>query len=128
MYREHYPRFLHEQKKLVWEVNIWAWLEANTDWRPDWYSADHNDRILHLPDHFFVKEETIEDRMVVTTEMVTTDEVVESHNNPSPTCESECCREISSLDLPEGSSTAPPIEFVQDPDTSMQDDSPEIHQ
>ena len=49
LYREHYPTFIKEQKKMVWEVNIWAWLEANTDWNPIWYSSDHNDRIIDIP-------------------------------------------------------------------------------
>jgi hypothetical protein len=45
-YIEHLPRFINETHKLVWEVNIWAWLEANTLWKPDWYSSDHNDRLI----------------------------------------------------------------------------------
>jgi hypothetical protein len=56
VYREHFPRFIEEQKKLVWEVNIWAYLEANSDWGVQWYSSDHNDRIIHLPDEFFLQE------------------------------------------------------------------------
>lgn len=53
IYREHYPTFVREQQKLVWEVNIWAWLEANTDWQVQWYDSDHNDRIIRMPEHFF---------------------------------------------------------------------------
>ena len=53
IYREHFPLFLEEQKKLVWEVNIWAWLEANTEWKHQWYDSDHNDRIIKIPDTFF---------------------------------------------------------------------------
>ena len=45
-YIEHLPRFINETNKLVWEVNIWAWLEANTLWKPEWYSSDHNDRLI----------------------------------------------------------------------------------
>jgi hypothetical protein len=45
-YIEHYPRFIKETNKLTWEVNIWAWLEANTLWSPIWYSSDHNDRLI----------------------------------------------------------------------------------
>ena len=37
----------------IWEVNVWAWLEANTDWRPDWYASDHNDRIIQMPAEFY---------------------------------------------------------------------------
>ncbi len=53
IYREHYPRFLETEGRLVWEVNVWAWLEANTDWRPDWYASDHNDRIIQMPAEFY---------------------------------------------------------------------------
>ena len=53
IYREKFPVFLHEQQKLVWEVNIWAWLESNSDWNGKWYASDHNDRIMHMPDRFF---------------------------------------------------------------------------
>jgi hypothetical protein len=29
---------------------FWAWLEVNSDWKPQWYSADHNDSIItNLP-------------------------------------------------------------------------------
>jgi len=45
-YVEHFPRFTNETNKLVWEVNIWAWLEANTLWKPQWYASDHNDRLI----------------------------------------------------------------------------------
>jgi hypothetical protein len=49
LYREHFVYFLNTYKILCWEVNFWAWLEANGHWSPIWYSADHNDRILHVP-------------------------------------------------------------------------------
>jgi hypothetical protein len=54
LYREHFPRFLEKDKTLVWEVNFWAWLEANTDWNPQWYLSDHNDQIVHIPEAFFL--------------------------------------------------------------------------
>ena len=41
-----YPKFIQTYKKLVWEVNFWAWLEMNSDWHPDYYKADHNDSII----------------------------------------------------------------------------------
>jgi hypothetical protein len=47
-YMNYYPVFLKTHKKIVWEVNFWAWLEANSDWAPTWVSGDHNDRILDL--------------------------------------------------------------------------------
>lgn len=41
-----YPKFIQTYKKLVWEVNFWAWLEMNTLWTPDHYKADHDDSII----------------------------------------------------------------------------------
>jgi len=41
-----YPKFIQTHKKLVWEVNFWAWLEMNSDWTPDHYKADHDDSII----------------------------------------------------------------------------------
>jgi len=49
LYNQFYPVFLRTHKKLVWEVNFWGWLEANYDWRPRWYRADHNDEIIKTP-------------------------------------------------------------------------------
>ena len=49
LYREHFVNFIKINKKLVWEVNFWAWLEVNTVWMPIWYSADHNDSIIKIP-------------------------------------------------------------------------------
>ena len=55
LYLEHFPRFLAAHGTLVWEVNFWAWLEAETDWTTvyegghgykAWYKADHNDTII----------------------------------------------------------------------------------
>jgi hypothetical protein len=54
LYRKHFPLFLKEHKKIVWEVNFWAWLEANTDLQPVWYASDHNDRMINLPENIFV--------------------------------------------------------------------------
>jgi hypothetical protein len=48
-YQTYFARFLRDYQKLVWEVNFWAWLEANTGWAPTWYKADHNDCIIHIP-------------------------------------------------------------------------------
>jgi hypothetical protein len=49
LYREHFVDFLKTHKKLVWEVNFWAWLEANGYWSPRWYEADHTDSIIKIP-------------------------------------------------------------------------------
>jgi hypothetical protein len=43
------PTFFEQYKTMVWEVNYWAWLEANTEWKPYWYQADHNNSIIVLP-------------------------------------------------------------------------------
>lgn len=45
-YQSHFPEYLRQHKKLIWEVNFWAWLESNSEWRPTWYKADHNDAII----------------------------------------------------------------------------------
>ena len=47
LYNHYLPLFLKEYRRLVWEVNFWAWLEANSDWNPKWYKADHNDTIIN---------------------------------------------------------------------------------
>jgi len=46
LYTTEYPKFIQTHKKLVWEVNFWAWLEMNSDWTPDHYKADHDDSII----------------------------------------------------------------------------------
>jgi len=55
-YRKRFPEFLRlTGGRLLWEVNIWAWMEHVADrevWSPTWYEADHNDRCLLLPNRF----------------------------------------------------------------------------
>lgn len=41
--------FLIQTRKLVWEVNYWAWLESLGLFSPIWYLADHNDTIIEIP-------------------------------------------------------------------------------
>ena len=48
-YLEEFPKFIYQFNKIVWEVNFWAWLESNTNCYMQWYSSDHNDRLLDLP-------------------------------------------------------------------------------
>jgi len=55
LYKKHFKNFLTEHKKLIWEVNFWAWLESNTDWRPDWYNGDHNDSIFYIPTKYYAR-------------------------------------------------------------------------
>jgi hypothetical protein len=41
-------------KKLVWEVNFWAWLERVVPtWNPNWFLSDHNDSIVDIPTDFY---------------------------------------------------------------------------
>lgn len=44
-----FEEFLNLTKKLVWEVNYWAWLELMGYISPVWYLADHNDSIINIP-------------------------------------------------------------------------------
>jgi len=46
LYKTMFPSFVKEYKRLIWEVNFWAWLEVNSNWNPQWYPADHNDSII----------------------------------------------------------------------------------
>ena len=54
-YAKYWPEFMVRYSgpdgaaPMVWEVNFWAWLEAFCDWTPQWYSADHDDRIIQIP-------------------------------------------------------------------------------
>jgi hypothetical protein len=45
----HFEEFLKLTERIVWEVNYWAWLEANDYIFPIWYLADHNDTIIDIP-------------------------------------------------------------------------------
>jgi hypothetical protein len=48
-YLEEFAKFIDKYGKLVWEVNFWAWMEANTDCKIIWVSSDHNDNIINIP-------------------------------------------------------------------------------
>jgi hypothetical protein len=52
LYREYFPQFIRKYRKLVWEVNFWAWLELNIDNLFIWYKGDHDDSILHFSADF----------------------------------------------------------------------------
>lgn len=47
-YKEHFPKFLDKFRKMVWEVNFWTYLEATTEWTPNWSRGDHNDSIFNI--------------------------------------------------------------------------------
>lgn len=53
LYQTHFPSFIFKYRKLVWEVNFWAWLETFTDWCPDWFLGDHNDSIIQIPADYY---------------------------------------------------------------------------
>ena len=48
MYELHLVEFLEKTKKIVWEVNFWAWLEKEYDMCIIWYHGDHNISILEI--------------------------------------------------------------------------------
>ena len=50
-YLEEFAKFIDKYGKLVWEVNFWAWMEANTDCKMIWISSDHNDKIINIPQY-----------------------------------------------------------------------------
>jgi len=45
-YTDHFENFLREKRKLVWEVNFWAYLELRHGLSVVWYPGDHNETIL----------------------------------------------------------------------------------
>jgi len=45
-YMDHFENFLREKRKLVWEVNFWAYLELRHGLSVEWYPGDHNETIL----------------------------------------------------------------------------------
>lgn len=51
LYVYYFRNFLKLNNTLVWEVNFWAWLESHiaADWSPQWYLANHDDSMLHVP-------------------------------------------------------------------------------
>ena len=54
LYMEVYPTLLQESKRMVWETNVWAYLEEKNGWKPDWFSADHNDSMIYIPKEFIL--------------------------------------------------------------------------
>lgn len=51
----YYLVFIAKYKYIVWEVNIWAWLENIGAWRPLWYLANHDDTIFNVPESILVE-------------------------------------------------------------------------
>jgi hypothetical protein len=51
-YQKYYYEFLNEKRRLVWEVNFWAWLEKNKYIISESYLANHNDSIIEIPSEY----------------------------------------------------------------------------
>jgi hypothetical protein len=52
--RTMFPVFLDKYRRIVWEVNLWSWIEsAVPTWKPIWYKADHQDDTMftNFPQH-----------------------------------------------------------------------------
>ena len=44
----HFPAFLEKERRIIWEVNFWAYLELNHGLCLAWYPGDHNLSILNF--------------------------------------------------------------------------------
>lgn len=44
----YFKQFIYKYKTLVWEVNIWSWLEFIEVFNPHWTYGDHNDTIFMI--------------------------------------------------------------------------------
>lgn len=51
-YKQLFPTFLNQHKTLVWEVNVWAWMESISTWAPESWIAGHDDSILRIPSKY----------------------------------------------------------------------------
>lgn len=47
-YTRYFEDFLRTKKKLVWEVNFWAYVELAHSLSVIWYPGDHNEKILEI--------------------------------------------------------------------------------
>jgi hypothetical protein len=45
-YQGYLVEYLDGYQKLIWDVNLWAWIETIKRWKPIVYSANHNDSIV----------------------------------------------------------------------------------
>jgi len=50
------PIFIEKKGVIVWEINIWTYLEYNCNWNIEYYISDHNDTILDIPKHYIIDE------------------------------------------------------------------------
>jgi hypothetical protein len=58
--RAHYRKTVEKYGRLVWEVNLWHRFELESGFDVDWFSGDHNERILQIPAEWFDLSEKIE--------------------------------------------------------------------
>ncbi len=53
LYRDTFSNIIGAKQRMIWETNVWSLLEDQYGWRPDWFKADHDDSIIHIPDRFY---------------------------------------------------------------------------
>lgn len=59
LYRDTFQNVIGAKQRMIWETNFWSLLEEDYNWRPQWFKADHDDSILHIPSCFLSnKKET----------------------------------------------------------------------
>lgn len=58
--RVNYRKTVEKYGTLAWEVNLWHRFELESGFEVDWFSGDHNERILQIPDDWFGVTEKIE--------------------------------------------------------------------
>lgn len=53
LYLEHFEKFVKETNRIVWDVNFFAYLEQEKNWKPIVYNANHDDSIIDIPFYSF---------------------------------------------------------------------------
>lgn len=65
LYRDKIQEFLKIYNKIVWDFNIWAYIEATTDdWKPIWYKADHNESILYVSGDVYTRVLNVKNKII----------------------------------------------------------------
>jgi hypothetical protein len=66
LYEECIIQFWTTYNTLVWDFNVWAWMETEYEdrWSPTWYKADHNDSIVFISGDNITRSLEIENRTV----------------------------------------------------------------
>lgn len=54
--RANYRKTVEKYGTLAWEVNLWHRFELDCKFEVDWFSGDHNERILQIPNEWFDKK------------------------------------------------------------------------